>query len=177
MKLTARNIHVLSQVLKTTGDFTPDNRPVARTRTGKEMSALRWFDKNTEEVMKNYQDILRKTKEKYEKKYEKEQKEHNETVSKLSKIIKQIDEKSEKEVAELFKVMQKFLQSKNPKSLIDKDLSEDKDILKAFNGDTHDIKCEQKTIDLIKECLNDYAFVPEQGDVFDNEEISKLIEN
>lgn len=160
MKLTIVQMFIIRKLLTQTNEVSPDGKAVPKTFSGLDFSACRWFVKNTDEVMNKYQELLDKKKEKLNKEYEKERELEKGARSKLAEYVKNLDlskdeGKKDKMVVEL---AQKLLGMESTANKINDELTNDKELQKAFKETQHEIEIKDKTMALLKKEFNNYEF-------------------
>ena len=175
MQMSIAQIVITRRALSETGEFHPDGKPVAKTYAGKELSAYMWFNKNTEEIMEGYQKVLTESQEKVEKKYKKELEDEKKAMNNFKTILQQIamdakgDERKERDKNILEKAME-MMGKASIRFKVDMELNQDKELLKSFKEDKHDVEIKDNTMELIKERFDNYQF--STNDV----EVAELIE-
>ena len=164
MKLTIAQIAVLQRVLNQTGDATADGKPVMKTYSVKDFSAKKWFDKNADEVLKNYQKFLKKKQDEKKEEHKKEIEEEKKAINNLRGLaVKLSAEKDSREG--VIAGCQKFLERQSVDKQIADELNTDKELLVEFQEKTHEIKIEKNTKDLLKKELEDYKFTEAEAPI------------
>lgn len=166
MKLTIQDIFLVREVLRTTGEFQPDGRPVAKTYSGLDLSAIRWFEKNTKEVTEAYNKFLDEKRVEMKKEKAEEIKEEAEVMKNLRnqlKAFKKEETEDAKEVAGLLSNTLSTFTRMTVAKKIDGELGKQEDVLKKFREDEHEIEMSDKTKAVIQRELGDAKFTADES--------------
>jgi HD-GYP domain-containing protein (c-di-GMP phosphodiesterase class II) len=166
MELTVQQIFSLQGILKTTGQFNPDGSPVFRRLTGADLSALRWFDKNVEEIVKTYRKLLDDKRKKLE------EEKYNQMKTERAQFVKSLSSKmaskecTDEELKESIKKLLAELSEKNIDRDLTNELNSDEELTTAFAKTLHKVEIREKTEVFIKNILKESEFTAMEAEVF-----------
>lgn len=164
MKLNVAQIVVLKRVLDQTGELDSAGRAIPKTYSIKDFSAKKWFDKNTEEIIKNYQKVLKEKKSLLEEKYKAEIEEEKKVLNNLRGLVVKMTAENDNR-AEIVESCQKILAREVMDVKILKELEADKELVAEFQEKFHDVKVEKNTRELLKAELQDYKFTDAEAPI------------